>query len=90
MELTFSLFVTLALVVVFVWYFGTALKATLSGSAEMASAEFVQVRADQSIRHRKQDIKRSEIWDELASATCYTAHDIVSMSKTSTEDKKDK
>jgi len=63
-------FVTIALIVLVVWYFGSSINAIVKGSGEMASDEFQVFRRDQRIRLHKTRIAQtktlSDIKDESA------------------------
>ena len=72
--------VLVVVILVVVWYFGSHIKAMLSGSADMASREFSQVQADQVVNCMVRDKARTDKFNELlkTSADSIRAKDLVS------------
>ena len=70
--------VLLAVLIVVVWYFGSAIKSVLAGAGQMASSEFDQLQADQIVNNRKRDQVRSVKFEELFKDTnILSAKDII-------------
>lgn len=69
--------VWLAVIVLIVWFFGTAIKSILEGAGEMSNAEFQQLRADQVVRHAQADVKRTAKYTAVIAEECMSADELI-------------
>jgi len=64
--------VTIVLVVLVIWYFGSSINAIVSGSGEMAADEFAVFRRDQKIRLHKSRIHQTKTLDDIKDTLVYS------------------
>lgn len=69
---------TIVLVVLGIWFFGSAIKRMLTGASDMASMEFNELRADQVVRVMNQSVKRTAELEKLKDKPFLTAEEIIS------------
>ena len=67
--------VTIVLVILVVWYFGSSINAVVSGSGEMAADEFSVFRRDQKIRLHKSRIAQTKTLDDIKDQNIYSDDD---------------
>ena len=60
-----------------VWFFGSAIKKMLNGAGEMASIEFTELRADQTVRVMNQAVGRTKEIEKLKDKPFLTADEII-------------
>ena len=60
-----------------VWFFGAAIKKMLNGASEMASIEFTELRADQTVRVMNQAVSRTKELSKLKDKDVLTADEII-------------
>ena len=60
-----------------VWFFGAAIKKMLNGASEMASIEFTELRADQTVRVMGQAVSRTKELEKLKDKNFLTADEII-------------
>ena len=60
-----------------VWFFGSAIKKMLNGAGEMASIEFTELRADQTVRVMGQAVSRTKELSKLKDKDFLTADEII-------------
>ena len=60
-----------------VWFFGAAIKKMLNGASEMASIEFTELRADQTVRVMNQAVSRTKELSKLKDKDFLTADEII-------------
>ena len=60
-----------------VWFFGAAIKKMLNGASEMASIEFTELRADQTVRVMNQAVSRTKELSTLKDKDFLTADEII-------------
>ena len=68
---------TIVLVVLGIWFFGSAIKRMLNGASEMASIEFNELRADQTVRVMNQAVSRTKEVEKLKDKPFLTADEII-------------
>lgn len=68
---------TIVLVVLGIWFFGSAIKRMLTGASDMASMEFNELRADQVVRVMNQSVKRTAELEKLKDKSFLTAEEII-------------
>lgn len=68
---------TVVLVVLGIWFFGSAIKRMLQGASEMASIEFTELRADQTVRVMTQAVNRTKEVEKLKDKNFLTADEII-------------
>ena len=68
---------TIVLVVLGIWFFGSAIKRMLTGASDMASMEFNELRADQVVRVMNQSVKRTSELAKLKDKEFLTAEEII-------------
>lgn len=68
---------TIVLVVLGIWFFGSAIKRMLQGASDMASMEFNELRADQVVRVMNQSVKRTAELAKLKDKEFLTAEEII-------------
>lgn len=68
---------TIVLVVLGIWFFGSAIKRMLQGASDMASMEFNELRADQVVRVMNQSVKRTAELSKLKDKEFLTAEEII-------------
>lgn len=68
---------TLVLVLLVIWFFGSAIKKMLNGASEMASIEFTELRADQTVRVMNQAVSRTKEVEKLKDKPFLTADEII-------------
>ena len=60
-----------------IWFFGSAIKKMLNGAGEMASIEFTELRADQTVRVMNQAVGRTKELEKLKDKSFLTADEII-------------
>ena len=60
-----------------IWFFGSAIKKMLNGAGEMASIEFTELRADQTVRVMTQAVGRTKEIEKLKDKPFLTADEII-------------
>ena len=60
-----------------VWFFGAAIKKMLNGAGEMASIEFTELRADQTVRVMNQAVSRTKEIEKLKDKPFLTSDEII-------------
>ena len=60
-----------------VWFFGSVVKKMLNGAGEMASIEFTELRADQTVRVMGQAVSRTKEMEKLKDKPFLTADEII-------------
>lgn len=60
-----------------IWFFGSAIKKMLNGASEMASIEFTELRADQTVRVMNQAVSRTKELEKLKDKSFLTADEII-------------
>ena len=60
-----------------IWFFGSAIKNMLNGAGEMASIEFTELRADQTVRVMNQAVSRTKELSKLKDKDFLTADEII-------------
>ena len=60
-----------------IWFFGSAIKKMLNGAGEMASIEFTELRADQTVRVMNQAVGRTKELSKLKDKDFLTADEII-------------
>ena len=60
-----------------IWFFGSFIKNTLNGASEMASIEFTELRADQTVRVMNQAVGRTKEIEKLKDKPFLTADEII-------------
>ena len=68
---------TIVLGLVVIWFFGSVIKRTLNGASEMASIEFNELRADQTVRVMNQAVSRTKEVEKLKDKPFLTADEII-------------
>ena len=68
---------TIVLVLLGIWFFGSAIKRMLNGASEMASIEFNELRADQTVRVMNQAVSRTKEVEKLKDKPFLTADEII-------------
>ena len=68
---------TIVLVVLGIWFFGSAIKRMMQGASDMASMEFNELRADQVVRVMNQSVKRTAELEKLKDKPFLTAEEII-------------
>ena len=58
-------------------FFGSAIKKMLNGAGEMASIEFTELRADQTVRVMNQAVSRTKEIEKLKDKNFLTADEII-------------
>ena len=60
-----------------IWFFGSVIKRVLNGAGEMASIEFTELRADQTVRVMNQAVSRTKELSKLKDKDFLTADEII-------------
>ena len=60
-----------------IWFFGSAIKKMLNGAGEMASIEFTELRADQTVRVMNQAVGRTKELEKLKDKPFLTSDEII-------------
>ena len=60
-----------------IWFFGSAIKKMLNGAGEMASIEFTELRADQTVRVMTKAVSRTKELSKLKDKDFLTADEII-------------
>ena len=81
---------TIILVVLGIWFFGSAIKRMMQGASDMASMEFNELRADQVVRVMNQSVKRTAELEKLKDKPFLTAEEIIANYGKATERSSDK
>ena len=68
---------TIVIGLAIVWFFGSAIKKMLNGAGEMASIEFTELRADQTVRVMGQAVSRTKELSKLKDKDFLTADEII-------------
>ena len=68
---------TIVIGLAIVWFFGSAIKKMLNGAGEMASIEFTELRADQTVRVMNQAVGRTKEIEKLKDKPFLTADEII-------------
>ena len=68
---------TIVIGLAIVWFFGSAIKKMLNGAGEMASIEFTELRADQTVRVMGQAVSRTKELEKLKDKNFLTADEII-------------
>ena len=68
---------TIVIGLAIVWFFGSAIKNMLNGAGEMASIEFTELRADQTVRVMNQAVGRTKELSKLKDKDFLTADEII-------------
>ena len=68
---------TIVIGLAIVWFFGAAIKKMLNGASEMASIEFTELRADQTVRVMGQAVSRTKELEKLKDKNFLTADEII-------------
>ena len=76
---------TIILVLLAAWFFGSMIKRMLNGAADMASKEFLELQADQTVRIMNQAIKRTAELDKMKDKPFLTAEEILTNYSKATE-----
>ena len=76
---------TIILVLLAAWFFGSMIKRMLNGAADMASKEFLELQADQTVRITAQAIKRTAELDKMKDKPFLTAEEILANYSKATE-----
>ena len=81
---------TIILVLLAAWFFGSMIKRMLNGAADMASKEFLELQADQTVRITSQAIKRTAELEKMKDKPFLTAEEILANYSKATERSGDK
>ena len=76
---------TIVLVILGIWFFGSAIKRMLNGATDMASKEFLELQADQTVRIMNQAIKRTAEVEKMKDKPFLTAEEILANYSKATE-----
>ncbi len=76
---------TIVLVVIAIWFFGSTVKRMMQGASDMASKEFLELQADQTVRIMNQAIKRTAELDKMKDKPFLTAEEILNNYSKATE-----
>ena len=76
---------TIVLVILAIWFFGSAIKRMLNGATDMASKEFLELQADQTVRIMNQAIKRTSEVEKMKDKPFLTAEEILANYSKATE-----
>ena len=76
---------TIILVLLAAWFFGSMIKRMLNGAADMASKEFLELQADQTVRITAQAIKRTAELEKMKDKPFLTAEEILANYSKATE-----
>ena len=76
---------TVVLVILGIWFFGSAIKRMLNGATDMASKEFLELQADQTVRIMNQAIKRTAEVEKMKDKPFLTAEEIIANYSKATE-----
>lgn len=76
---------TIILVLLAAWFFGSMIKRMLNGAADMASKEFLELQADQTVRIMNQAIKRTAEVEKMKDKPFLTAEEILANYSKATE-----
>ena len=76
---------TIILVMLAAWFFGSMIKRMLNGAADMASKEFLELQADQTVRIMNQAIKRTSELEKMKDKPFLTAEEILANYSKATE-----
>lgn len=76
---------TIILVLLAAWFFGSMVKRMLNGAADMASKEFLELQADQTVRIMNQAIKRTSELEKMKDKPFLTAEEILANYSKATE-----
>lgn len=76
---------TIVLVVLAIWFFGSTVKRMMQGASDMASKEFLELQADQTVRIMNQAIKRTNEIDKMKGKAFLTAEEILANYSKATE-----
>ena len=76
---------TIVLVVLAIWFFGSTVKRMMQGASDMASKEFLELQADQTVRIMNQAIKRTNELDKMKGKAFLTAEEILANYSKATE-----
>ena len=76
---------TIVLVVLGIWFFGSTIKRMLNGATDMASKEFLELQADQTVRIMNQAIKRTAEVEKMKDKPFLTAEEILANYSKATE-----
>ena len=76
---------TIILVLLAAWFFGAMIKRMLNGAADMASKEFLELQADQTVRITAQAIKRTAELEKMKGKPFLTAEEILANYSKATE-----
>ena len=76
---------TIILVLLAAWFFGSMIKRMLNGAADMASKEFLELQADQTVRITAQAIKRTAELEKMKGKPFLTAEEILANYSKATE-----
>ena len=68
---------TIVIGLAIIWFFGRFIKSTLEGAGEMASIEFTELRADQTVRVMNQAVSRTKELSKLKDKDFLTADEII-------------
>lgn len=76
---------TIVLVVLGIWFFGSTVKRMMQGASDMASKEFLELQADQTVRITSQAIKRTAELAKMKDKPFLTAEEILNNYSKATE-----
>ena len=76
---------TIVLVILGIWFFGSTVKRMLNGATDMASKEFLELQADQTVRIMNQAIKRTSEVEKMKDKPFLTAEEILANYSKATE-----
>ena len=76
---------TIILVILGIWFFGSTVKRMLNGATDMASKEFLELQADQTVRIMNQAIKRTSEVEKMKDKPFLTAEEILANYSKATE-----
>ena len=76
---------TIILVVLGIWFFGSTVKRMMQGASDMASKEFLELQADQTVRIMNQAIKRTNEVEKMKGKAFLTAEEILANYSKATE-----
>ena len=76
---------TIILVVLGIWFFGSTVKRMMQGASDMASKEFLELQADQTVRIMNQAIKRTAELEKMKGKNFLTAEEILANYSKATE-----
>ena len=76
---------TIVLVTLGIWFFGSTVKRMMQGASDMASKEFLELQADQTVRIMNQAIKRTAEVEKMKDKPFLTAEEILANYSKATE-----